>query len=144
MLLEDRVAIVTGVGPGMGREISLALARDGAHLVLGARTEERLQEVARDVEALGRKAVYLPTDVTDADACAALAARAVETFGRMDVLVNNAFIQPPLKRIEDDDIDDWRRSHEVNVLGSLQMSKAAIPHMKEQRSGSIVFINSMT
>jgi NAD(P)-dependent dehydrogenase (short-subunit alcohol dehydrogenase family) len=144
MLLEDRVAIVSGIGPGMGRDISLALAREGANLVLGARTEERLREVAGEVEAQGRKAVYVPTDVTQEDQCLALAEKARETFGRIDVLVNNAFIQPPLERIEDDDVADWRRSHEVNVLGTLHMTKAVIPHMKEQGSGSIVFINSMT
>jgi len=144
MLLEDRVAIVSGVGPGMGRDIALALAREGANLVLGARTEERLEKVAAEVEGLGRKVAWRSTDVTDNDHCLALAAAAIETFGRIDVLVNNAFVQPPLKRIEYDDVAEWRRSHEVNVLGSLQMTKAVIPHMKGQRSGSIVFINSMT
>jgi NAD(P)-dependent dehydrogenase (short-subunit alcohol dehydrogenase family) len=144
MLLEDRVAIVSGIGPGMGRDISLALAREGANLVLGARTEERLREVAAEVEGLGRKVAWLPTDVTNNDQCVALAEKAVEAFGGIDVLVNNAFVQPPLKRIEYDDIEQWRRSHEVNVIGSLQMTRAVLAQMKEQRSGSIVFINSMT
>jgi NAD(P)-dependent dehydrogenase (short-subunit alcohol dehydrogenase family) len=144
MLLEDRTGIVSGIGPGMGRDISLALAREGANLVLGARTEERLREVAAEVEGLGRKAAWVSTDVTDNGQCVALAAKAIETFGSIDVLVNNAFIQPPLKRIEYDDIDQWRKSHEVNVIGSLQMTRAVIEQMKQQGSGSIVFINSMT
>ncbi|MFN2543451.1 MAG: SDR family oxidoreductase [Actinomycetota bacterium] len=144
MLLEDRIAIVSGIGPGMGRGIALALAREGANLVLGARTEDRLREVGAEVEELGRKAAWLATDVTNVEQCEALAARALETFGRVDVLVNNAFVQPPLKRIEYDDIEQWRTSHEVNVIGSLQMTRAVIPQMKEQGSGSIVFINSMT
>ena len=144
MLLEDRVAVVSGIGPGMGRDISLALAREGANLVLGARTEERLHEVAAEVEGLGRKAAYLPSDVTSDDQCRALADLAANTFGRIDVLVNNAFVQPPLKRIEYDDVQEWRKSHEVNVIGSLQMTQAVIPRMREQGSGSIVFINSMT
>jgi NAD(P)-dependent dehydrogenase (short-subunit alcohol dehydrogenase family) len=144
MLLEDRVAIVSGIGPGMGRDISLAFAREGANLVLAARTEGRLQEVAAEVEALGRKALCVPTDIAQNDQCLHLAEEAQRAFGRIDVLVNNAFIQPPLKRIDEDDIEDWRRSYAVNVLGSVQVTKAVLPQMKEQRSGSIVFINSMS
>ena len=144
MLLEDRVAIVSGVGPGMGRDISLALAREGADLVLGARTAGKLEAVAAEIEALGRQALSVPTDITDEAQCQALADAAQDKFGRLDVLVNNAFIQPPFETIEANDMKTWRKGFEVNVFGSIQMTKAAIPHMKEQGSGSIVFINSMS
>src|SRR5688572_3730056 len=96
MLLEDRVAIVSGVGPGLGREIAMALAREGADVALGARSAERLAEVAADVEALGRRAVHEPTDIADEAQCARLVSSAVEAFGHVDVLVNNAFMQPPM------------------------------------------------
>ena len=144
MLLEDRVAIVSGIGPGMGRDISLAFAREGAHVVMGARTEERLVDVAAEIEALGRKVVWARTDITSADDCNNLAETARSAFGRIDILVNNAFVQPPLQTIERADSDTWRSAFDVNVIGSVQMTKACIPAMKEQGSGSIVFIGSMS
>lgn len=143
-LLDGRIAIVSGVGPGMGRDIALALAREGTDVVLAARTAERLAEVAAEVEALGRRAEQVPADITDVDDCARLAEAAVEAFGRIDVLVNNAFIQPPLETIEANEMSVWHRAFDVNVFGSVQMTKAVIPTMKDQRSGSIVFINSMS
>ena len=144
MLLKDRVGIVSGIGPGVGKEVALALAREGADVVLGARTEENLREVAGEVEALGRRVTWRPTDITVEDQCAALAAAARDEFGRIDVLVNNAFLPPSMKRVEHETIEHWRESYEVNVLGTLQMTRAVIPAMKEQRSGSIVFINTMS
>lgn len=144
MLLEDRVAIVSGVGPGMGRDISLAFAREGADLVLGARTLGKLEAVAEEVEALGREALCIPTDITDEDQCKALADAANGRFGRVDILVNNAFVQPPFETIENNDMKTWRTGFEVNVFGSIQMTKAVIPHMKEGGAGSVIFINSMS
>jgi NAD(P)-dependent dehydrogenase (short-subunit alcohol dehydrogenase family) len=144
VLLKDRVAIVSGIGPGLGREIALALAREGADVALGARTEENLREVAAEVEAMGRRVTWRPTDIQDEEQCLALAEATREAFGRIDVLVNNAFFPPSMKRIEHDTIDHWRQSFEVNVLGSLQMTRASVPAMKEQGSGSIVFINTMS
>ena len=144
MLMEDRVVVVSGIGPGMGRDISLACARAGANIVLGARTEERLTEVAAEVEALGRKAVWSRCDITSAQECDRLAATAMEAFGRIDALVNNAFVQPPLERIETADADTWQQAFAVNVIGSVQMTKAVLPAMKAQGSGSIVFIGSMS
>ena len=144
MLLQDRVAIVSGIGPGMGRDISLAFAREGAHLVLGARTEQRLAELAAELEAAGTKVVYRRCDIRNNDDCQALAALATETFGRIDVVVNNAFVQPPLEKIEVADSDTWREAFDVNVVGSVQMTKAALPAMKAQGSGSVIFIGSMS
>lgn len=144
MLLEGRVAIVSGVGPGMGRDISLALAREGADLALGARTAARLEEVAGEVEALGRRAVRLPTDITAEGDCTRLAELADSELGRIDVLVNNAFVQPPFETIEDNAMETWEEAFQVNVFGSVRMTKAVVPYMKRRRSGSIIFINSMS
>lgn len=144
MLLEDRVAIVSGVGPGLGRDLAVRFATHGAHVVLGARTEATLAAVAEEVEALGRKAVHRRTDTTDRGDCDALVAAAVETFGRVDALVQNAFVQPPLRRIEDDDVGTWRGAFEVNVLGAVQMAQAVIPAMRERHAGSIVAVASMS
>ena len=144
MLLADRVAVVSGIGPGMGRDISLTLARHGANLVLGARTEERLIEVAAEVEALGRKVVWARTDITSDEDCRALAAAGVDAFGRIDVLVNNAFVQPPLEKIEQAESETWRQAFDVNVIGSVQMTTACLPAMQAQGGGSVVFIGSMS
>jgi NAD(P)-dependent dehydrogenase (short-subunit alcohol dehydrogenase family) len=144
MLLADLVGIVSGVGPGLGRDIALALAREGADVALGARSKERLAEVAAEVEALGRKAVWVPTDITSPEDCAGLAAAAVEQLGRVDVLVNNAFVQPPLERLEDVEPETWRNAFDVNLFGSVQMTRAVIGLMKAQGSGSVVFIGSMS
>jgi len=143
MLLEDRVAIVSGIGPGMGRDISLAFAREGAHLVLAARSAGNIEGVAAEVRALGRKALCVPTDIAQAEHCQRLADAAGTEFGRVDVLVNNAYAGGPEPKIEDADLDAWRRVFDVNVFGSLQLSKAVIPHMKGH-GGSIIFINSMS
>jgi NAD(P)-dependent dehydrogenase (short-subunit alcohol dehydrogenase family) len=144
MLLEDRVAVVSGVGPGMGRDISLALAREGAHLVLGARTEPRLAEVAAEVEALGRRALYWATDITEPGQCEQLSELARSELGRIDVLVNNAFIQPPFESIEDNAMETWQTAFDINLFGAVRMTKAVLPQMRRQRSGSIIFINSMS
>ena len=144
MLLEGSAAIVVGVGPGIGREAALALAREGADVALGARTEERLREVAVEVEALGRKAVCVPTNIAKEDECAALADACVQAFGRIDALVQNAFKQPPMRRIEDESAQEWERAFKINVIGSLSMAKAVLPAMKERGSGSIVFVSSLS
>ena len=144
MLLEGRVAIVSGIGPGLGKEIALALAREGADLALGARTEDRLKEVAAEVEAAGRRAVWHATDIADEAACQLLAGAAKEAFGRIDVLVNNAFFQPPFKRIEYETPEQFRKAFDINVLGGVNMARAVIPAMQERRAGSIVFINTMS
>jgi NAD(P)-dependent dehydrogenase (short-subunit alcohol dehydrogenase family) len=143
MLLKDKVAIVSGVGPGLGKEIALAFAREGADVALGARTESYLREVQGDIEALGRRAVFAPTDITDQAQCDRLVQETVDTLGRIDVLVHNAFAPDVFQLFEDVDLSAWRHIMDVNLFGSLQLTKAAIPHMKEQGSGSIVFVNSM-
>jgi NAD(P)-dependent dehydrogenase (short-subunit alcohol dehydrogenase family) len=143
MLLENRVAIVSGIGPGMGRDISLALAREGADVVLAARRSEMLDSVAREVQALGRVALCVPTDIAQPAQCHRLADAAHAEFGRIDVLVNNAFFGGRYDLIEEANLDDWRTVFEVNVFGSIELSKAVVKHMKA-RGGSIVFVNSMS
>jgi NAD(P)-dependent dehydrogenase (short-subunit alcohol dehydrogenase family) len=144
MLLEGRVAIVSGIGPGMGRAISLAFAREGAHVVLAARNAGRLDQVAAEVQRLGRRALCVPTDIALAADCLRLVEAAHEDFGRIDVLVNNAFRGGVEPTIEEGLMEDWRKIFDVNVFGSLQLTQAVIPHMRRQGGGSIVFINSMS
>jgi len=144
MLLKDRVAIVSGIGPGMGRDISVACAREGAHVVLAARSAHNIEPVAADVCAVGRMALSVPTDIAKADDCKRLVDAAMREFGRIDVLVNNAFKGGVEPEIEAAKMDYWRQVFDVNVFGSIQLSQLVIPHMKAQGGGSIVFINSMS
>jgi len=143
MLLHDRIAIVSGIGPGLGRDIALALAREGAHVALGARKTEHLDPVAKEVEALGRRALPVQTDISRPEDCQNLVARTLEAFGRVDVLVNNAYHPGSYELFEQADLDHWRPPIEVNLFGTLRLTQAVIPTMRAQGAGSIVMINSM-
>lgn len=144
MLLKDRIAIVSGIGPGLGQAIARALAREGAAVVLAARSADKLRELEKELRSGGARALAVPTDIGDAASCRALAERTLAEFGRIDVLVNNAYHPGTYERIEDADLERWKPPFEVNVLGSLRLAQAVIPSMKERRSGSIVMINSMS
>lgn len=144
MLLRGKVAIVSGIGPGMGRDISLALAREGADIVLGARTESKLLEVAKEVETLGVKALPVVTDIQDEDACLAIAQKAEEELGGIDVLVNNAFWQPPFETIEDASLDTWAQAFDINLFGGVRMTRACMPALRKSDGASVVFIASMS
>jgi NAD(P)-dependent dehydrogenase (short-subunit alcohol dehydrogenase family) len=142
MLLQDKVVVVSGVGPGLGRAIAVQCARAGADIVLAARTASRLDEVAKEVAATGRRSVAVPTDITD-DASAAHLARAAEAaFGRVDTLVNNAFAMPPLADLADVDLTAIRASFETNVTAALRMTRLFTPVLAAS-GGSVVMINSM-
>ncbi len=144
MLLEGRVVVVSGIGPGMGRDISLACARQGADVVLAARSADRLEAVAEEVRALGRRALAVPTDVTDDAQVEHLVGATNEEFGRLDVLVNNAFKQPPFATLEGMDMDDWNESLEMNCTQAVRFSRAVLPTMRKQGAGSIVNIATLS
>jgi len=144
MLLQDRIAIVSGIGPGMGRDIALAFAREGADVVLAARGADKLQAVADEVRARGRRALCVPTDIAQTGDCRRLADAAQAEFGRIDILVNNAFKGGLEPLMAEADVAEWRKIFDVNVFGSLQLTQAVVPHMRRHGGGSIVFINSMS
>jgi NAD(P)-dependent dehydrogenase (short-subunit alcohol dehydrogenase family) len=144
MLLEGKVAIVSGIGPGMGRDIAVLFAEHGADLVLGARTLENCEAVAEEVRALGRKAEPVRLDITDPDSCAAAVHTALDSFGGLDVLVNNAFRDGNRKAFMDSTIEEYGKATNVNLWGTLQMTKAAVPAMVERGGGHIVMVNSMS
>jgi NAD(P)-dependent dehydrogenase (short-subunit alcohol dehydrogenase family) len=142
-LLAGKVCVVSGVGPGLGRQAARALAAHGADVVLAARREANLEEVLGEVTALGARALAVPTNIVDPEACAALMAAAVEEFGGIDVVVNNAFRSDVFQSFEDVDLGIWRKIMEVNLFGSLQMTKAALPHLRKRGGGSVVNVASM-
>ncbi|MFD6396768.1 SDR family oxidoreductase [Nocardia sp. NPDC060249] len=141
-LLDGKVVVVSGVGPGLGRSICLEAAAAGATVVLAARTESRLLEVAAEIEAAGGATLSVPTDITDEAAVQNLVARTVDTFGRVDALVNNAFSVPSMKPLDRTDFDHIRSSLDMTVLGGLRMTQGFAPALAEAK-GAVVMINSM-
>ena len=144
MLLQDKVAIVSGVGPGLGQALCLELAKQGADVVLAARTASRLEEIAGEVRATGRRALAVPTDMTDAGQAKHLADATVAEFGKIDVLVNNAAKNEPFTTIVDSSVEEWRACLDDNVMGHMQTCKYAAPYMIERRSGSIINVSSVS
>ena len=142
MMMQDKVVVVAGVGPGMGRSIALASAREGADVVLAARTQATLDEVAKEVAALGRRALAVPTDLSDPAAAERLAAAAVAEFGRVDSLVYNALAMPPIKDLTAVDLDAIRDAFDGNVVAALRLIREFVITLKESK-GSVVMINSM-
>ena len=140
-LLEDKVVVVSGVGPGLGRAIAEQCAKAGADLVLASRTEARLLEVADDVKQLGRRALVVPTDINDDAAAQNLVDAALSEYGRIDALVNNAFAVPPLGPLQSVDFDQARAGFETNVFAALRLSRMFTPALQESH-GAIVMINS--
>ena len=140
-LLDGTVVVVSGVGPDLGRSIVLQCAGAGADVVLAARTAARLDEVAKEVAALGRRALAVPTDITDEQAAAHLARAALAEFGRVDTLVHNAFAIPPMTPLADADLDTLRTAFETNVIAALRLTRLFTPALAASR-GSVVMINS--
>jgi NAD(P)-dependent dehydrogenase (short-subunit alcohol dehydrogenase family) len=140
-VLVDRIVVISGVGPGLGRAIAEQCARAGADLVLASRTEARLREVADDVRALGRRALVVPTDINDDGAAQHLLDAAVGEYGRVDALISNAFAVPPLGPLETVDFDQARAGFETNVFAALRLSRLFLPALAEAH-GNIVMINS--
>ena len=141
LLLEGKVVVVSGVGPGLGRSIAVRCALAGADIVLAARTEARLREVAADIAEHGGKAVAVTTDITDEESTVRLAETALEEFGRVDTLVNNAFAMPPMADLADADFEKIRASMETNVFAALRLTNLFTPALIASH-GSVVMINS--
>jgi NAD(P)-dependent dehydrogenase (short-subunit alcohol dehydrogenase family) len=141
MILEGKTVIVSGVGPGLGREIGVAAARDGAEVMLAARTEANLIKAAEEIDPTGQRVAWQVTDVTDPAQCDRLAQATVDRFGKIDAVVNNAALDAVFGGLEDADFSVWRSTMEINLIGSLQLSQSALPSLKKQ-GGSIVFIGS--
>ncbi|MBA2510430.1 MAG: SDR family NAD(P)-dependent oxidoreductase [Rubrobacteraceae bacterium] len=140
--LDGKVAVVTGASSGIGEATVRSLATEGAAVVAGARRKERLDELVEEVTRDGGKAIAVECDVTDEEQAHELVRRAVEEFGRLDILVNNAGVML-LSTVGKGLSDQWRQMFEVNVMGLLYSTDAAIRHMKEQGSGHLVNISSV-
>jgi NAD(P)-dependent dehydrogenase (short-subunit alcohol dehydrogenase family) len=140
--LEDRVIVVAGVGPDLGRQIAVRGAAAGADVVLAARTASRLEDVAKEIAGLGRRALVVPTDVTAAADAGHLAEAAVSEFGRVDALVYNALVMPPIKDLGTVDLDAVAAGFDDNVIAALRLTRLFIPALAAT-SGAVVLVNSM-
>ena len=142
-LLTDRVCLVTGAGQGLGRSVALEMAAEGAVVVLLERNPETLGAVAAEIEKAGGRAHAHALDVTDYDRYGEIVADAAAKLGRIDVLVNNAAINPPTRTILNDTLEEWRRTITINLEAVYMGSKLVAPHMVKQGDGRIIHIASI-
>ena len=146
MLLEGKVIVVSGIGPGLGVKLAVEAAREGARgVVLAARSREKLDDAEERIRAIGGtcETLKVATDIRDAAQCQRLADAALERFGRMDGLVNSAFEHGAFEPVDSGDVRQWQSAYETNLLGSMQMTRALVPAMKAQGGGAVVMINTM-
>ena len=143
MKLENRIAIITGAGRGIGRATAIAFAGEGADIVLAARTETEIETVAKEIEQLGRKALPVKTDVQYKSDVEAMVTQTLETFGKVDILVNNAgvAIHNPIEKIRE---EDWDLTMVVNLKGVFLCTQAVLSHMYDQNYGHIVNVSSVS
>ncbi|MGW5130435.1 SDR family oxidoreductase [Streptomyces sp. NPDC004135] len=142
-LLAGKTVVVSGVGPGLGRQVAAAVVRDGGRAVLGARTEASLAKTAAELDPGGARTAYRVADITDEAQCEALAALAVERFGRIDAVVHVGALDSHFGGLQDADFAAWRAVLDVNLLGTLRMTRACLPSLKEG-GGSVVFIGTQS
>lgn len=140
--LNNKVIIITGASSGIGRSTAKKLAQEGAKVVLAARREERLAELAEEIRSIGGSAVYKVTDVTSRKNVEELASFTLETYGQIDVLFNNAGIMP-LSYMKNARVEEWDQMIDVNIKGVLHGVGAVLPHMLERNSGHIITTSSV-
>ncbi|MEV4786544.1 SDR family oxidoreductase [Streptomyces tuirus] len=142
-LLAGKTVVVSGVGAGLGRQVAAAVVRDGGCAVLGARTEASLAKTAGEIDPGGELTAYRSTDIRDEAQCEALARVARERFGGIDAVVHVAALDGYFGGLEDADFESWRSVLDVNLLGTLRMTRACLPSLKEA-GGSVVFIGTQS
>ncbi len=141
--LKDKVAIITGGGYGIGKEIALAYARAGAKIMIAARSLKPMQETVKALKKLGAAAALVETDVSKEAHCAKMAEETRKAFGgRIDILVNNAGISGPTKRITDMSLAEWQETIDIDLTGTWLATRAVLPTMDAQRSGLVLNISS--
>jgi NADP-dependent 3-hydroxy acid dehydrogenase YdfG len=140
--IKGKAVVITGASSGLGEATARHLSKEGASVVLGARRHERIQSLANELTGSGGKALAITTDVTHYDQVKRLVDAAVQTYGRIDVMINNAGLMPqsPLERLK---IDEWDRMIDVNIKGVLYGIAAVLPYMKQQKSGHIINVSSV-
>lgn len=142
-MLKGKTIVITGVGPGLGSEVARCAIRDGANVVLAARTKERLVEVAKRLDPSGKRVAYKETDICQKDQVKQLADLVVDRFGRIDALVHVAAFQGRISKFLDTPVEVFRKACDINIAGTASMLQVIVPYMKE-KGGSIVLIGSQS
>ncbi|MEU2439428.1 SDR family oxidoreductase [Streptomyces rubradiris] len=143
-LLTGKTVVVSGVGAGLGRRVAAAVVREGGRAVLGARTGAALAGAAAAIDPEGTRTAYRETDITDEGRCEALAALALERFGAIDAVVHVAALDSHFGGLADADFAAWRAVLDVNLLGTLRMTRACLPALRAGGGGSVVFIGTQS
>ena len=141
-LLDDKVVVISGVGPALGTTLARRCAEQGADLVLAARTVERLEDVAKQITDLGRRAISVGTDITDDAQVNNLVEQSLKAYGKVDVLINNAFRVPSMRPFANTTFEHMRDAMDLTVFGALRMVQGFTPALAEAK-GSVVNVNSM-
>lgn len=144
MLLNEKVAVITGGGRGIGRAMALKFAGEGAALVVAARTKSEIEAVVEEVRKAGGRAAAVPADVADETQCARLIHETTSQFGRVDILVNNAGEYGPVKPVEEITPDEWDRVVAVHLRGCYLLTRLVLPGMYARGSGVILNISSLS
>ncbi len=138
MKLQDKVAIITGAGRGLGRSVALAFGRQGAKVVLAARGKEEIDQVAAQLRSLRKEAIAVPTDVSDEAQVSDLVKKTLETYGTVDILVNNAGTRGPIGPVHNTSLSDWEQVLRINLTSAFLCSKAVLPTLMEKKAGKII------
>lgn len=142
MLLENKIALVTGAGRGIGRQIALKMASQGASIIIADIDEKTMEDARQEVESLGVKAMAVKMDISDQDSVQAAVDKMLEEFGRIDILVNNAaiFRKAPFLEMS---LEQWKQTTDINLTGLFNVTRAVAPGMAERGSGAIISIASV-
>jgi len=146
MLMRDKIVIVSGIGPGLGQELAVLAAQEGAAgLSIGARTPYKLDDTENKIRSLGIDIPILKikTDITDRKQCEHFASETISNFNRIDVLFNSAYDPGEFEFADQADLGNWRRVMDTNFFGSLELTQSCIPYMQTQNNGTIVMIATM-
>ncbi len=142
--LDERIALITGASRGIGRGIALELAREGAHVAVNYRREaDAAAKTVRDIEALGSKAIALQADVSDWNAVQAMAEKALNHFGHLDIIVANSGIASRVMPLWDLDVEHWHKVININLHGVFYTCRATVGHLIQRRSGNVILISSI-
>jgi len=142
MKLRDKVAIITGAGRGLGRAVALAFGKEGARVVLAAKTRGQVEHVAEELRSLKRDGLAIPTDVSDEGQVNQLVKKTLETYGTIDILVNNAGTRGPIAPVGQIPLDEWEKTLRINLTSAFLCSRAVIPVMMAKKAGKIINVTT--
>lgn len=144
MILEGKTVVVCGVGPGLGREVAKAALRDGANVVIGARNVSKLEGIAKDLDSSGDRVAAVSVDITDGERCNFFLDEAAKRFGGVDAVVQVAAFDTQFGTLATTTEEDWQTCLNANVIGTMRIAKAALPHLKSRGGGSLVLVGSQS